>query len=291
MRAACRHEDAALPDSRALLRATHLADAAVRALIAEAELTPKPALVDQRGSGAHRDLDLDALLRSARSLRGGFQDMALEAGLTPTDVALREALGAIGRRAERSMLTATGGANAHRGAIWVLGLLVAGRALGVPGESAVATAERAGRIARLPDRHAGVSHSHGAIVCARYGVGGARAEAAAAFPHVVKIGLPALRHAREAGAKESCAQLDALLAIMTSLDDTCLLHRGGRVALRVAQRGARRVLALGGSASVSGRRALLTLDAALQRRYASPGGCADLLAACLFLDDTLMREL
>ncbi|WP_414696391.1 triphosphoribosyl-dephospho-CoA synthase, partial [Paraburkholderia sp.] len=47
----------ALPDSAQLARY------AVTALIEEAELTPKPALVDRRGSGAHRDLDLPIMLR------------------------------------------------------------------------------------------------------------------------------------------------------------------------------------------------------------------------------------
>jgi len=50
------------------------------------------------------------------------------------------------------------------------------------------------------------------------------------------------------------------------------------------------VLALGGSATAAGRRALLSLDAELMRRRASPGGCADLLAACLLLDAGQYRE-
>ena len=89
---------------------------------------------------------------------------------------------------------------------------------------------------------------------------------------------------RRAGVTERCARLDALLAIMASLADTCLLHRGGWPALAAAQAGARRVLACGGTATASGWQALLALDAELLRRHASPGGCADLLAACLFLD-------
>lgn len=36
-----------------------LADMAVEALIDEVNLTPKPALVDRRGSGAHDDLTLN----------------------------------------------------------------------------------------------------------------------------------------------------------------------------------------------------------------------------------------
>jgi triphosphoribosyl-dephospho-CoA synthase len=106
-----------------------LADCAVRALIEEALLTPKPALVDQRGPGAHHDLDLGRLLRSARALHAPFRAMALVAHGRLPDAELRETLGAIGRRAEQRMLAATGGSNAHRGAIWVLGLLTAALAM------------------------------------------------------------------------------------------------------------------------------------------------------------------
>ncbi|WP_414703982.1 triphosphoribosyl-dephospho-CoA synthase, partial [Pseudomonas sp. UBA2628] len=36
----------------------HLADLAVEALIDEAELSPKPGLVDRRSNGAHTDMTL-----------------------------------------------------------------------------------------------------------------------------------------------------------------------------------------------------------------------------------------
>ena len=265
-------------------RAAELAERAVRALILEARLTPKPALVDERGSGAHRDLDLAKLLRSACALRGTFHHMAFAAGTGAAGLRLRERLGAVGRCGERAMLAATGGSNAHRGAIWVLGLLVAALALvgsdAAPGEAAAAAAG----LARLPDRHAPRRPSNGARACREFGVAGARGEASAGFPHVIEVGLPALAAARRRGSGEPCARLDALLAIMSSLDDTCLLHRGGWAALQAARSGARRVLALGGSATAAGSAALLALDAELVRRNASPGGCADLLAACLFLD-------
>ncbi|EPL1359447.1 triphosphoribosyl-dephospho-CoA synthase, partial [Pseudomonas aeruginosa] len=42
--------------------------------------------------------------------------------------------------------------------------------------------------------------------------------------------------------------------------------------------------AAGGSASLAGRRRLCELDRRLLALNASPGGAADLLAACLFLD-------
>jgi triphosphoribosyl-dephospho-CoA synthase len=266
-------------------RALQLADLAVDVLAAEAMLTPKPALVDRRGSGAHRDLDLARMLKSARALHGTFLSMASAAAGREPDQALREQLARIGRAGERPMFAATGGSNAHRGAIWVLGLLVAARA--IQGETGPRkTAALAARIAAFPDRHAPApaQDSHGAGVCRRFGVGGARGEAVAGFPHVIEVGLPAMWAARARGADESCARLDALMAIMATLDDTCLLHRGGLPALQAAQRGARDTLMAGGSSSAAGRRALLRLDAELVQRNASPGGCADLLGACIFLD-------
>lgn len=271
-------------------RAAELAERAVRALILEALLTPKPALVDQRGPGAHRDLDLQKLLRSARALRDTFHRMALDAGTSTAGVRLRERLGWLGRCGERAMLEATGGCNAHRGAIWALGLLVAALALAgrdaAPHEAAATAAD----LARLPDRHAPRLPSNGTRACREFGVAGARGEATAGFPHVIEVGLPALAAARRRGASESCVRLDTLLAIMASLDDTCLLHRGGWAAVHAARSGARRVLALGGSATAAGAAALLALDAELVRRNASPGGCADLLAACLFLDNAAEHQ-
>ena len=266
-----------------LARHARLADAAVRALIDEAELTPKPALVDRRGHGAHCDLDLGLMRRSARSLHGAFARMAAAAeGETPSQ-ALRERLASIGRHGETEMMAATGGSNSHRGAIWALGLLMAG-AVTEGASHAGAMAMRAGQIARHIDRFAPASLSHGRRAAAIYGVGGARAEAEAGFPHVIEIGLPRLRGARARGLRETAARVEALLAIMVSLNDTCLLHRGGRQALEVARSGARAVLAAGGIATTAGLRRFDRKECELMALNASPGGAADLLAATLFLD-------
>jgi triphosphoribosyl-dephospho-CoA synthase len=101
---------------------------------------------------------------------------------------------------------------------------------------------------------------------------------------VIGVGLPALAAARQRGVDENAARVDALLAIMTTLDDTCLLHRAGWPALNAAKRGARSVLATGGSSTPNGRAELDTLERTLLALNASPGGAADLLAATLFID-------
>jgi len=262
-----------------------LADMAVAALIDEACLTPKPALVDRRGSGAHRDLDIDTMLRSARSLRPTFLALARAAVDQKPSQRLREQLARIGREGEVAMLRATNGSNAHRGAIWIVGLLCAAATMSPLGESFELCAQAA-VIARFEDRFAPSPNalSNGARVVQRFGVAGARGQAAEGFPHVLEVGLPALHRSRENGATEDEARLDALLAIIATLDDTCLLHRGGQVALETAQAGAREALQAGGAARPQGRAALARLDHRLTELNVSPGGAADLLAATLFLD-------
>jgi triphosphoribosyl-dephospho-CoA synthase len=273
-------------------RAPHpraLADCAVAALIDEACLTPKPALVDQRGSGAHGDLDLDTMHRSARALHPAFLAIARVSALERPTQALRERLGRIGRDGEHAMLRATNGSNAHRGAIWIVGLLCAGAAMTGSVDSSTICA-KAACVARFDDRFVppSATSSNGARVAERYGVAGARGEATNGFPHVHDVGLPALQRARAAGLNENDARLEALISIIASLDDTCVLHRGGRTALDAAQYGARRVLESGGIGNERGRAALADLERCLLALNASPGGAADLIAATIFLD-TLPR--
>lgn len=255
------------------------------ALIDEATLSPKPGLVDMRGSGAHHDLNWALMTHSAQTLRPAFEAMALAGARIETPLALRERIGLLGREGEAAMLQATGGVNTHRGAIWAMGLLVTAAAQEPRTPDAAAVAARAARLAGLADRHAPVRTGHkGERACNDYGVGGAKGQARAGFPHVVKAALPALRHARAAGMREDHARIDALLAIMATLDDTCVLARGGAQALHAVQTGAACVRAAGGLATQAGRRAFRLLEKTMLAGRVSSGGAADLLAATLFLD-------
>jgi triphosphoribosyl-dephospho-CoA synthase len=264
-------------------RSKRLASLAREALIAEAELTPKPGLVDRRGSGPHHDLSLTLMMRSATVIEPYFAAMASCSQGQIIDCGLRSQLAAIGRHAERAMYQATQGSNAHKGAIWILGLLVSA-AIRVPGENAREIVAAAGTIARLPDRAQPKLLTHGDIVRNRYGAGGARMEASTNFPHIIKCGLPMLRDRRARKYPEEICRLDALLSLMAELDDTCVLYRGGVEALSVVKAGAQAALDAGGYSNANGRQRLRALERQLTARRISPGGSADLLAATIFLD-------
>jgi triphosphoribosyl-dephospho-CoA synthase len=274
------------------LEARVLGHLAAGILRAEAMLTPKPGLVDQRGPGAHDDMDLAMFLRSAAVLEPWFATLARAAAQAPRTpgaaLRLRRDLGRIGRRAEAEMLAATGGVNTHRGALYSLGFLVAGAAYA----GAVAPAEvarAAGELARRPDIAVRQARSHGDLVRDRHPRTGAAVHAATGFPVTIGTALPALRAARlpgarEQGAGEQAARLDALLAVMAVIDDTCVLYRGGAEGLGLIRRGAAAVLVAGGTVSPAGRRRLDRLDHDCRARRLSPGGAADVLATAMFLD-------
>ncbi|GJM67902.1 hypothetical protein HMSSN036_01180 [Paenibacillus macerans] len=114
-----------------MLAATHaafgaaLAGKAVKALMDEALLTPKPGLVDARDNGSHTDMTLELMLKSAKALEGTFREIARVSYLHPVNQSLREQIAFIGREGEKAMFAATNGVNTHKGAIWAWAFLPA----------------------------------------------------------------------------------------------------------------------------------------------------------------------
>ncbi|CCK28999.1 hypothetical protein BN159_4620 [Streptomyces davaonensis JCM 4913] len=244
-----------------------LARAAVTALTDQLALTSKPGLPDRSHPTHH------TLRWSAKSLTPGLAAMAAAARRTgePTP-GLRAELGAIGRCTEHSVTLAGGG---HRGALWTLGLLVAAAAINPTEPTATAK-----RIAAFPDKGAPRRPSRGSSVSAKYGAAGARGEARAGFPHVRRA-LDALT----AGTPMPQSRLNALLTIMSTLQDTELLYTAGPSGLRHVQAGAREVLEAGGTESAAGAKALTALTTDLHTRGWTPRGSAGLLAGALFLEE------
>ena len=263
--------------------APRIADLAHRALIDELEAYPKPGLVSPVDSGSHRDMDAETLRRSAGAIAPFFADL-VRAGAAEAPLSdLRR----IGLNAEAAMLAATGGVNAHRGAIFSLGLICA--AAGRAGETALSAEARAEQVGALWGneiaRRPASPVTHGGRASLRYGVGGASAEAAAGFPAVREVGLPALRRGRNlAPGDGQAARIQCLFALMAELDDTNLLHRGGPEGLDFAQSSARAFLDAGGVGAAGWRERALALHRAFVEARLSPGGAADLLAVTLFLD-------
>ncbi len=259
---------------------------AVQSLYQELATYPKPGLVSPIDSGSHQDMDASLFFRSLFSLRKYYRDIAL-AGKHGASF---ETLKQLGINAEKRMLKATLGVNTHRGAIFNLGLLAAAAgylqhanltlqqdALGIEISTRWGDAIRHhGRL--LPKT------SHGSLVASRYGVGGALHEAATGFPHLFKVGLPALQKSLAMGIDPNRAAVQCLFSLMAVLPDTNLLYRGGESGFVFAQESARSFLAEGGVHRLDWQEHAIAIHQQFVNLNLSPGGSADLLAATLFVN-------
>lgn len=242
---------------------------------------PKPGLVSHVDSGAHDDMDAALMHRSAASLTPYFIKLA-HAG---TNGERMPALRTIGLAAERAMMAATGGVNAHRGAIFGMGLLCAAAGFREAFEprgtlGAIIAQELGSGILE----GAGAGDSHGVLVSRRFNVGGARKEAANGFPAIYRCALPALLQGESLRLGDAeAARIHALMSLIAVVDDTNLLYRGGADALRFARDQASTFLERGGVGAPDWRAHAIAMHQAFVARRISPGGCADLLAMTLFV--------
>ena len=271
--------------------AREIAVAATRALLDELETWPKPGLVSHIDSGSHTDMNAVIFRASAEALQPFFGAIASAAAEGADMDELRQ----IGLAAERAMMVATGGVNTHRGAIFGLGLVCA--AAGAVWAESVSQHNQgviaAPLLGSTVSRRWGASiaktvlptRSNGSDVSRRFGAGGARAEAASGFARVYEVGLPALRLGRRlAMGNAEAARVQAFFALVASLEDTNLLHRGGSDGLQFARTAAAEFLADGGvGKSAWLRRAALVHQSFIDRNL-SPGGSGDLLSITVFLD-------
>ncbi len=259
---------------------------AVQSLHQELAAYPKPGLVSPVDSGSHQDMDALVFFRSLFSLRSYFREIAL-AGMQGSSFAILKLLGIT---AEERMLKATQGVNTHRGAIFNLGLLAAaaGQLIGADlslQKDALSTviSVRWGDAIKQHGRSLPKT-SHGSLVAAHYDVGGALHEAYSGFPHVFKVGLPALQESLARGADQNSATVQCLFSLMKELADTNLLYRGGDSGLLFARESARSFLADGGVHRPDWYKQAVEIHREFVKRNLSPGGSADLLAATLFVN-------
>ena len=276
--------------------AAFAAQQATRSLLYEVSVSPKPGLVDRFDSGAHADMDFFTYLDSSTALTEYFRIAYLEGAasscLTPPELFPR--LRRLGVQAEQQMYTATGGVNTHKGIIFTLGLFCGGlgwlSGRGEPADeikllhlcSQIVTPEFERELGKIPLTSA---RSGGERFYAATGHSGIRGEAAAGDPSIVHCGLPALRSALQQGYSINDAGIIVLLELLCCVHDSNLFVRCGEKKQHELAQAAREIL----DAEQLDLGRVARLNQRCVRDWASPGGCADLLAATFFLHFYFMK--
>ncbi len=251
----------------------------------ELDLTPKPGLVDRLDRGSHPDLSYDAMRRSVDLLPLYFEELVALRGGADGPGELGACIAA-GRRAEARMRRSAG-SNAHRGFIFLGGLLVlaacdAVRAGEVPDEPSLR--RRVGDLAAAfvgataPERE----DTPGARARRAHGVAGILGEALAGVPSVLDAALPAFRATLAASGDRRRAALRAMAALMERVEDTTALHRAGAAGLARVRRDGVRLAALL-DAGEDPDALLAEWNDDYRRERLTMGGVADCLAITLAL--------
>ncbi len=275
----------------ACAHAERVGETARLALLKEAELTPKPGLVDALSCGAHTDMDLGTFRASVGAI-GPWFEVFFRIGrdyhhLEGPD--FLAALRSVGRECEREMFLATGGVNTHKGSIFALGLLCGCTGRLWKGTLPVRDrlcAEVAWISAPLVAQELADNpepRTAGERLYRAHGLQGARGEAASGFCTVRHHGLPAYEATWQATRNEDLALGQALLALLAHNQDTNLAADGGLEAIAHVRAQAQTLLAAGGALAPDYQARMEAFDRDLTARGLSPGGTADLLAVTWFL--------
>lgn len=270
--------------------AAFVAQQATRSLLYEVSVTPKPGLVDRMDSGAHTDMDFFTYLDSSVVLTEYFRFAYLESRVHSHLPApeLFSHLRGLGLQAEQQMYEATSGVNTHKGSIFTLGLLcgglgcLAGRGIYANESNLLDLCSQMvtpAFTAELNGVDTKVAKSGGERYYAVTGFAGIRGEAVNGYPSLLHCGLPALRRALSQGHSINDAGIIVLLELMCCVHDSNLFVRCGAEKQQELAHIARNIL--DDHHLDLGRVAQLNEKCVCDR--ASPGGCADLLAATFFL--------
>lgn len=281
---------------------TTISQAALKSLLYEVSLSPKPGLVDRFDNGAHTDMCFQTFIDSSLAL-APFFEVYVSTGFEMSSQTPQETfkqLRDIGIKAEDAMFTATKGINTHKGVNFSLAVILGatGRwlaqkniALNQPyhfsPQNMTAICQVAAELCSdvltmdLQDLTRKKRLSYGEKLFLDYGITGPRGEASAGFPSITQKALPYFRNLLTYEHNLETAQLQLLLYLMTFVEDGNLIHRGGIGEWQTVKKEAKQLLDQDLTEDQL-KKALSDYNTILINRHLSPGGSADLLAITLF---------
>lgn len=262
---------------------------ALKGLLYEVSLNPKPGLVDPVSMGSHTDMNMFMFIDSSLSLKS-YLDKAFKLGrnFEGSDLTLLfNALRAEGVLAEQTMFNATNNVNTHKGAIFSLGIWVTAIAYSTKDGSATMTEVRRviqRMVEGLIEKDLAsnrVAMTAGEQQFQTYQLTGIRGEAVNGFPGVAEVAVPFLQTTFGTMTQRL---LDTLMKIAATLEDSTLIKRAKTPdVLAEIKEWTSIYFKLGGSHTEEGMKYLYDLDRVFIERNLSIGGSADTLILTIFI--------
>ncbi|MCM1291640.1 MAG: [citrate (pro-3S)-lyase] ligase [Prevotella sp.] len=255
-----------IPPSSFRFLLSHIATEALRR---ELNLTPKPGLVDQNDCGAHKDMDYNLMQRSINTLGEAFKDIL---DISIDNPAPRRYKGLIW---EQKLMQSTEGVNTHRGALFAISVTLHAAITLLNKNIPLSLQNLSAQTAKIASLMPGASNSNGMQTVNRFGVPGALMNAQSGYRQLYESWLPFYRTVKN----RPEGDLLTLLKIMSEIDDTNVLHRGGSQGADFVKNRSAQLLA---DFSID---ALKTFNRECIDRNLSPGGAADMLALLFIIDN------
>ena len=276
---------------REFLLSKQFASLALKALLYEISLTPKPGLVDRLSNGSHADMNFLTFADSSAAISFYFEEL-VQAGFAFQGKEYIQALPIIrniGLRMEAAMFQATGNINTHKGLIFLMGLTLfsCGKLYNNfnqfdPQSFRSIVRDICRDIVKRELLESKPSNStHGLDVFHSSGFSGARGEAEGGFRTVFEIGTPYLVGQNQL---TDAAMIQCFLAIASQNMDTNILFRGGHHVLMNFQ-----MLCKAALEDFSDSNYLKVAEFC-RKANISPGGSADLLALSIFFWSVMKFE-
>ncbi len=263
------------------------------AMLEEVYTTPKPGLVDLQDNGAHKDMDCTTFEKSTAAISPFLAEMYVQ-GLTHSGsrkelfLSIRQ----LGVQAEKAMLQATAGVNTHKGMIFTLGLFSAAAGVCKKELACYNAAYMQKIIAEMTEDillqeikalKTSEKDTYSAKACRQYDIHGVRGLAVEGYEIVTQKALAMMNSMKEKEVADNDIRIRILLYLISHVADTNVLGRSSMDMLLKLQKEAEMI----GQTPLKESETLRCRTAELNdwciAAYISPGGCADLLAATLFL--------
>lgn len=250
------------------------------ALLAELSCSPKFGLVTPFTSGSHDDMDAETFIASIDALSPFIEEVV---GLEIDDKLLFSKLRTIGRSMEEAMFHATHGKNTHKGAIFLFLILITALRIN-PDRS---TLKQTIRTLTEPIKEDFSEDLQPTTVGLRWhrshGIGGIRGLVMDGMSPIFDDYLPFFRDEMSRTNDMNRAMVKTLLLIMSTLQDTTVLKRGGLDGLSWYRKQASKHID-------QDEEAWKTFSAECISRKLSGGGSADVLAIVIYLHLSIPKE-